>query len=89
MSTHKSSISPKILIDLPDTMSAKRQAAFVSAFDNEAAKQCGVPTLTVDMDKHCRSCGRAGATPSGLCMRCGRSANVPHEPLPKAAGGTA
>lgn len=47
MSTHRLSTIPKVLIDLPDTMSDDKQAAFVSAFEREAAQQCGrKPTVT-------------------------------------------
>lgn len=26
--------------------------------------------VTIDMDKMCVECGKAGATPSGICLRC-------------------
>jgi hypothetical protein len=27
-------------------------------------------TIEIDMDRKCKRCGKGGATPGGLCMRC-------------------
>lgn len=27
-------------------------------------------TITIDMDKKCAECGKGGAVPSGICMKC-------------------
>lgn len=27
-------------------------------------------TITIDMDKKCAECGKGGAVPSGICLRC-------------------
>ena len=28
------------------------------------------PTITIDMDKECKQCGRKGAAGNGICMKC-------------------
>ena len=28
------------------------------------------PTITIDPDKKCKSCGKRGATQSGICLKC-------------------
>ena len=42
-------------------------------------------TFTVDMDKKCVECGKGGATPSGLCLRCARNA-LDQKPMRSPAG---
>ena len=27
-------------------------------------------TITIDMDKKCAECGKGGAVPSGICLKC-------------------
>lgn len=29
-----------------------------------------MPTITIDMDKKCKKCGKGGALPNGYCMNC-------------------
>lgn len=31
-------------------------------------------TLTINMDSKCAECGKPGATPSGICMKCAAQA---------------
>ena len=33
-------------------------------------KKKEIPTISIDMDRKCTSCGDAGATEGGLCMKC-------------------
>jgi uncharacterized OB-fold protein len=34
------------------------------------------PTITIDIDKKCAECGKAGATGSGICLPCATKAIV-------------
>lgn len=29
-----------------------------------------IPTITINLDKKCRRCGKPGATDGGLCLKC-------------------
>ena len=29
-----------------------------------------IPTIIIDMDKKCSTCGKAGACQNGLCLKC-------------------
>lgn len=33
-----------------------------------------VPTITINMDKHCAECGKKGAAESGICLSCSAKA---------------
>lgn len=30
----------------------------------------GAASITIDLDKPCQRCGKKGATPGGLCLKC-------------------
>ena len=46
----------------------------------------GSPTvLKIDMDKKCAECGKAGAAPSGICLKCVVKA-VTGKPMKSAQG---
>ena len=38
-------------------------------------------TLTIDMDKKCAECGKGGALPSGICLKCTTTAAYSQKPL--------
>jgi hypothetical protein len=42
-------------------------------------------TITIDMDKKCVECGKGGAVPSGICMKCTTKA-ISGKPMKSAIG---
>jgi hypothetical protein len=42
-------------------------------------------TITIDMDKKCAECGRGGAVPSGICLKCTGKA-ISGKPMKSAQG---
>ena len=43
-------------------------------------------TLSINMDAKCAECGQAGATPSGICMKCAARAMKPGAWMQSAKG---
>jgi hypothetical protein len=37
--------------------------------------------ITIDMDKKCAECGKGGAVPSGICLKCTTKAAYSEKPL--------
>lgn len=43
-------------------------------------------TVTIDMDKKCLECGKGGAVPNGLCLKCTTKAMNPAAKMKTSVG---